>query len=83
MVKAKAFIFRKVFEGFPQESDLELVEEDLPPIEEGEFLAEALFLSVDPYMRAYAPNLPLGTTFIGDQVAKYVNKYKFNKTDHK
>jgi prostaglandin reductase 1 len=35
-----------------------------------EFLSEAVYLSVDPYMRAYAPRLTLGTTFIGSQVAK-------------
>lgn len=35
-----------------------------------EFLAEAIYLSVDPYMRAYAPTLKLGEVFIGVQVAK-------------
>lgn len=35
-----------------------------------EFLVEAVYLSVDPYMRAYAPRLQLGTTFIGEQVGK-------------
>lgn len=70
MVKSRSFIYKKHFDGFPKETDLELVEEDLPPIKDGEFLAEAIYLSVDPYMRAYAPSLPLGRTFIGGQVAK-------------
>lgn len=37
-----------------------------------EFLAEAVYISVDPYMRAYARGLELGSTMIGGQVAKYV-----------
>lgn len=35
-----------------------------------EYLVEAVFLSVDPYMRAYMPRLPLNSTMIGGQVAK-------------
>lgn len=77
MVKAKAFIFKKQFEGLPKETDLELVEEELPEIKNGEFLAEALYLSVDPYMRAYAPHRKLGETFLGSQVAKYMINYIF------
>nr|CAD7201306.1 unnamed protein product [Timema douglasi] len=38
-----------------------------------EILAEAVWLSVDPYMRPYSVRLPIGTTMIGSQVAKYVN----------
>lgn len=34
-----------------------------------EFLAEAVYLSVDPYMRNFGKNLKLGSTFIGQQVA--------------
>lgn len=30
-----------------------------------------MYLSVDPYMRAYAPRLKLGSVFIGRQVARY------------
>ncbi|KAG5867026.1 hypothetical protein JTB14_037113 [Gonioctena quinquepunctata] len=72
MVKAKTFLFRRQFDGFPVKDDLELVEEVLPPIKNGEFLAEAVYLSVDPYMRAYAPDLELGQTFLGTQVAKII-----------
>ncbi|XP_968905.2 prostaglandin reductase 1 [Tribolium castaneum] len=72
MVKARRYIFEKQFEGLPKSTDLRLVEEELPPIKDGEFLAEAVYLSVDPYMRAYAPRLSLGRTFIGSQVAKII-----------
>ncbi|XP_074027382.1 prostaglandin reductase 1 [Leptinotarsa decemlineata] len=73
MVKAKAYIFDKQFDGFPKKDDLKLIEEDLPPIKNGEFLAEAVYLSVDPYMRAYAPDLKLGETFLGSQIAKIID----------
>lgn len=70
MVKARKYILEKIFDGVPKRDDLKLVEEELPPLKDGEFLAEAVYLSVDPYMRSYAPNLPLKSTFIGLQVAK-------------
>ncbi|XP_057667045.1 prostaglandin reductase 1-like isoform X2 [Diorhabda carinulata] len=35
-----------------------------------EFLAAAEYLSVDPYMRAYAPRVKTGKTFMGSQIAK-------------
>lgn len=34
-------------------------------------LVEALFLSVDPYMRAYVDRLQIGQVMIGGQVAKF------------
>ncbi|XP_074026488.1 prostaglandin reductase 1 [Leptinotarsa decemlineata] len=70
MVKAKVYIFEKQFDGFPKSGDLKIIEEELPPIKDGEFLAEAVYLSVDPYMRARAQFLKLGEPFIGFQIAK-------------
>ncbi|GJQ76547.1 hypothetical protein Trydic_g2249 [Trypoxylus dichotomus] len=70
MVKAKVFIYAKPFEGMPTAENLKLVEEDLPPLKDGEFLVEATYFSVDPYMRAYAPRLSIGEVMIGQQVAK-------------
>lgn len=37
-----------------------------------EYLAEAEFLSVDPYMRAGSNKLPKGITMVGQQVAKII-----------
>ena len=37
-----------------------------------EFLVQAEYLSVDPYMRAYVPRYPIGITMIGEQVAKII-----------
>lgn len=71
-IKVRKYVRRAHFSGFPQEDALEIVEEDLPPIKDGEFVCEAQWLSVDPYMRAYSPHLPLGVTMIGTQVAKVI-----------
>ncbi|KAF5307610.1 hypothetical protein FQR65_LT06766 [Abscondita terminalis] len=73
MTKAKVYLLQKYFEGLPKEGDLEIVEENLPPLKDGEFLAEALYWSVDPYMRPAAARLKLGTPFIGHQVAKIID----------
>lgn len=70
MVKGKRFVLGKNFKNLPQESDLQLTEEELPTLKDGQFLAEAVYLSVDPYMRAYSHQLREGITMIGSQVAK-------------
>ncbi|RLU23620.1 hypothetical protein DMN91_003826 [Ooceraea biroi] len=70
MVKAKKYVLIKYFEGEPKATDLKFVEEELPPLQNEEFLVKAEYLSVDPYMRPYTQNFPLGTTMIGSQVAR-------------
>jgi len=72
MVKTKKFIFAKRFVGEPKADDFTLVEEELPPLKEGEILCEAVWLSVDPYMRPYTANIPTGNTMIGSQVARVI-----------
>lgn len=37
-----------------------------------EYLAEAEYLSVDPYMRPYVRRYPLGITMVGTQIAKII-----------
>uniref|UniRef100_A0A3B3T8D3 Prostaglandin reductase 1 n=1 Tax=Paramormyrops kingsleyae TaxID=1676925 RepID=A0A3B3T8D3_9TELE len=51
MVQAKAWILRHQFVGFPKASDFEMKLEELPDPKDGEMILEALYLSVDPYMR--------------------------------
>nr|CAH7763144.1 unnamed protein product [Callosobruchus chinensis] len=76
-LSAKAYIFDKQFDNFPKATDFKLVEEELGPIKDGEFLTEAVYLSVDPYMRAYAPRLKTGKTFLGSQVARNTAYFGF------
>ncbi|MCJ8730267.1 hypothetical protein PDJAM_G00182410 [Pangasius djambal] len=73
MVQAKFWILRKHFEGFPKDSDFELKEENLPEPQDGEVLLEAVFLSVDPYMRPYSrARMKEGDTMLGTQVSRVV-----------
>ncbi|XP_015123548.1 prostaglandin reductase 1 [Diachasma alloeum] len=72
MVTAKKFVLVKHFEGEPKPDDLKLETEELPAIQDGEYLVEAEYLSVDPYMRPYSARYPLGTTMIGSQIAKII-----------
>lgn len=72
MVKSKKFVTVKRFDGEPKVCDLSLVEEDLPPLKDEEFLCKAICLSVDPYMRAYAERYPVGTIMPGSQVAEII-----------
>jgi len=72
MVKTKKFILAKRFVGQPKADDFTLVEEELPPLKEGDILCEALWLSVDPYMRPYSVRYPTGITMFGTQVARVI-----------
>lgn len=69
-MKAKVFIYAQKFEGEVQLSNFELVEEDIPALQDDQFLVEAIYVSVDPYVRTLALNFPTGITMIGRQVAK-------------
>ena len=70
-MKAKVFLYFKKFEGEVKLENFELIEEELPDLNEKQFLAEAVFISVDPYVRTLALSLPTGITMIGRQIARY------------
>ncbi|KAK5647445.1 hypothetical protein RI129_002337 [Pyrocoelia pectoralis] len=76
---AKKFVLDKHFNGLPKRTDIKLVEETLPQIQNGEFLTEAVYLSVDPYIRAYQPLTKLGRVMMCLQIAKVIesNSEKF------
>ncbi len=66
--------------GMPKESDFKLVETPIPELKDGEMLAEALYLSVDPYMRgrisgmkSYAAPVEIGQAMVGGGVARVVD----------
>jgi len=78
MVLAKKYLYVQRFVGEPKFSDFKLIEEELPPIKDNEVIVEALFLSVDPYMRAYVDRIQIGQVMIGGQVAKVLESKNAN-----
>ncbi|KAK7910331.1 hypothetical protein WMY93_015015 [Mugilogobius chulae] len=73
MVQAKTWILTQHFDGFPKDGDFELKVEELSDPKDGEVLLEALFLSVDPYMRPYSKfSMKKGDVLIGTQVARVI-----------
>ncbi|XP_062512869.1 prostaglandin reductase 1-like [Corticium candelabrum] len=72
MAKARVFNMVKRFSGYPTEEDFQLVEQELKPLQDGEVLGKTLYLSVDPYMRIFVVDLPLGSPMIGEAVARIV-----------
>ncbi|XP_020566143.1 prostaglandin reductase 1 [Oryzias latipes] len=73
MVQAKSWILAKHFDGFPKKSDFNLKVEELPEPKNGEVVLEAVFLSVDPYMRPFSKlYMKEGDVMIGTQVAKVI-----------
>lgn len=68
-LKGKAWKLVKVYDGVPDASNFQLVDEEYSSeLQDGEILTEALYLSVDPYMRV-AP-VPVGSVMFGEQVAR-------------
>lgn len=59
MVKQRKYVCMKQFQGVPKRDDYKLVETELPPIQNGEFLVKTEFISVDPYLRAYNKSRPV------------------------
>merc|ERR1712141_909965 len=72
MVLGKRFVLKHHFDGMPKPEDFDLVQENLPPLKEGEILIESLYLTVDPYMRVYTKRSNPPYTMIGQNVAKII-----------
>jgi prostaglandin reductase 1 len=70
MVKSSNYVLVRSFDGFPKASDIKLVEEELPPLQDGEFLCEAEWISIDPYTRIFMAMYPLGSVLTSSQVAR-------------
>jgi len=72
MVKSKVWVMAHKFHGAPKLTDFEIIEEELPPLKDGEFLSQCEFISLDPVQRVVANMLPEGTPMIAYQVAKII-----------
>jgi prostaglandin reductase 1 len=70
ILKARKFMYVKEFKGLPTAAHFELVEEELAELNDGEFLASAEFLSVDPYQRAMMLNFKPPALMVGGQIAQ-------------
>ncbi|XP_014789663.2 prostaglandin reductase 1 [Octopus bimaculoides] len=85
MVLSKKFVLAKQLVGKPSSDDIKLVTEELPDeVNDGEVLCEAVWLSVDPYMRIFSGRLSEGDVMMGEQVAKVIasKNPKFPKGTH-
>jgi NADPH-dependent curcumin reductase CurA len=65
--------------GLPEESNFRLIETPVPELKDGEFLARAMYISVDPYMRgrisqakSYAAGVEIGGLMVAGGVARVV-----------
>ena len=68
--QAKVWIYARDFKGDVELSNFELKEEEVSAIKDGEFLAEALFLSIDPYLRTFQLQFSTGSVMSGRQIAR-------------
>ncbi len=75
----RQFILESRPDGLPTVSNFKMIETPIPALQDGEFLAKALYLSVDPYMRgrisgmkSYAAPVEIGQVMVGGGVAEVV-----------
>src|SRR3984885_5333556 len=71
--------------GLPEESNFNLIETPIPALKDGEFLARAMYISVDPYMRgrisqakSYAAGVEIGGGMVAGGVARVVESKNAN-----
>lgn len=53
MVRARKYVVTKKFDGLPKKTNYEVVTHELPPLQDGDVLVKAEWISVDPYLWAY------------------------------
>ncbi|XP_033740168.1 prostaglandin reductase 1-like [Pecten maximus] len=71
MSKCKIWTLKADFQGQAKFSDFQLIEEDIPTIlKDGELVCEAMYLSVDPYMRFFSEMSKVGEPVAGEQIAR-------------
>jgi len=72
-MKIKKWVLQKHFEGEPKEDDITLVEEELDDnLKENDVLLEAVYLTVDPYMRPYSRRFTPPLTMFGEQLSRVI-----------
>ncbi len=81
----RQFVLASRPSGLPEESNFKLIETPIPELKDGEFLARAMYLSVDPYMRgrisqakSYAAGVEIGGLMVAGGVARVVESKNAN-----
>lgn len=75
----RQFVLESRPNGLPTEANFKMIQTPIPALNDGDFLARALYLSVDPYMRgrisgmkSYAAPVEIGQVMVGGGVAEVV-----------
>ena len=75
----RQFVLASRPSGLPEEANFKMIETPVPDLQDGEFLARAMYLSVDPYMRgrisqakSYAAGVEIGGLMVAGGVARVV-----------
>ena len=83
--KNKRWVLAKRPEGMPQDDCWNLIETEIPEIEEGSILIKVLYVSIDPYMRgrmndakSYADPIQIGEVMTGESVGVVVESKSDN-----
>ncbi len=76
-MKNTQVIFKSRPEGFPSESNFEIVQSEMPKLGDGQVLRRTIYLSLDPYMRgrmstakSYAEPATLGEPMVGSTISE-------------
>ncbi|CAH1983522.1 unnamed protein product [Acanthoscelides obtectus] len=72
ILKARVWTMSKRFVGIPEKSDFHIIVERIPALKTGEYLAKAVYISIDPHIRAITDELPVGSAIPGIQIASVV-----------
>jgi NADPH-dependent curcumin reductase CurA len=73
-------LFKSHPQGMPIQDNFDIVRVDMPPLKEGQFLLENIYLSLDPYMRMLmgggwtysGPGMTLGQLMVGRVLGKVI-----------
>ncbi|KAF2367761.1 Alcohol dehydrogenase C-terminal [Trinorchestia longiramus] len=72
MVTATKWVLAKQPDSLPTVEDFKMVTEDLPALNDGEYIVQAEWVSVDPYIRYRIRETPVGDVITSGQVAKVI-----------
>ena len=78
MVVGRKWVLQKHIAGMPTKEHFEIVSEELGDLEEGDILFKTLFVSVDPYQRAFMWSMKPPYKMFGFQVKRHQHFKSYN-----